>query len=47
MVEMHRAMNEKKIMPTQALNADHRGKTTLEEYAKEFLRTYRSAKKAA
>ncbi len=47
MVEMHRAMNEHKIKPTQALSGEHRGKTTLEEYAKEFLRIYRSAKKAA
>lgn len=47
MVEMQRAFNERKIMPTQKLSAEHKGKTTFEEFAKVFAQMYRSARKAA
>lgn len=47
MVEMQRAFNEEKVAPTQQLTADHKGKTTIEEFAKVFAQLYRSAKKAA
>jgi uncharacterized protein YbjT (DUF2867 family) len=47
MEEMWRAFNEGKIVPTQKLTADHRGKTTLEEFSKEIAQIYRSTKKAA
>ena len=36
MVEMYRAGNEGKIHPTQELTAEHRGPTTIEEFAKGF-----------
>src|ERR1700722_1961878 len=47
MVEMHKAFNEGKIAPTQKITADHRGKTTLEQYCKELALTFRPGKKAA
>jgi uncharacterized protein YbjT (DUF2867 family) len=47
MVEMQRAFNEGKIIHTQQLTAKHRGKTTIEEFAKIFSQIYHSAKKAA
>jgi uncharacterized protein YbjT (DUF2867 family) len=47
MVEMQRSFNEGKIMPTKRLTADHKGRTTIEEFAKIFSQMYRSAKKAA
>lgn len=46
-VEMHRAFNERKIVPTQQITSEHKGKTSLEEFAKTFSQIYRSAKKAA
>lgn len=46
-VEMHRAINEGKILPTQELTADHKGKTTIEAFSKIFAQIYNSAKKAA
>jgi uncharacterized protein YbjT (DUF2867 family) len=46
-VEMHKAFNDGKIKPTQALTEEHKGKTTFEEFAKIFSQLYRSAKKAA
>ncbi len=36
MIEMYAAGNAGKIHPTQELTADHRGKTTIEEFAKTF-----------
>lgn len=47
MVDMNRAFNEGIIKPTQQLTAEHKGKTTIEEFSKIFLQIYRSAKKAA
>lgn len=47
LVEMQRAFNERQIMPTQKLTAEHKGKTTFEEFAKVFAQMYRSSKKAA
>ncbi len=47
MVEMDRAFNEGHIRPTQQLTAEHKGKTTLEEFAKTFARMYQVAKRAA
>ena len=46
-VDMHQAFNERKIMPTQPLTAAHRGKTTIEDFAKTFSQIYRTAKKVA
>jgi len=46
-VEMHIAFNERKIVPTQQLTAEHKGKTTIEEFAKTFSQIYSSVKKAA
>jgi uncharacterized protein YbjT (DUF2867 family) len=47
LVEMHQAFNEGKIAPTQKLTAEHRGKTTLEEFCKELVLSFRPGKKAA
>lgn len=47
MVEMNRGFNDGKIRPTQSLTAGHKGKTTLEEFAKTLGQFYRPAKKAA
>jgi uncharacterized protein YbjT (DUF2867 family) len=47
MVEMQRAFNDGKIMPTQKLTAEHKGKTTIEEFSKVLSQIYRSPKKAA
>ena len=43
MVEMYKAGNEGKIHPTQEFTADHRGKTTIEEFAKDFAAVYQQA----
>lgn len=40
MLEMYRAGNEGKIHPTQEFTTDHRGKTTIEEFAKGFAGVY-------
>jgi uncharacterized protein YbjT (DUF2867 family) len=40
MMEMYRAGNEGKIRPTQALTAEHRGKTPIEEFAPVFAAAY-------
>jgi len=47
LAEMHRAMNERKIIPMQKLTPEHKGKTTIEEFATIFTKLYRSGKKAA
>ena len=46
-VDMYKAFNEKKIIPTQPLTAEHRGHTTIEDFARTFSQAYRSAKKVA
>jgi uncharacterized protein YbjT (DUF2867 family) len=46
-VEMIRGFNEGIIVPTQKLTAGHKGKITIEEFAKTFSHMYRSTKKAA
>lgn len=46
-VDMYKAFNEKEIKPTHQLAGQHRGKTSLEEFAKTFSQMYNSAKKAA
>ena len=40
MIEMYRAGSEGKLHPTQELTAEHRGKTTIEEFAKVFAGAY-------
>ncbi len=40
MIEMHKAGNEGKLHPTQNLTGEHRGKTTIEEFAKGFAGAY-------
>lgn len=47
MIEMFTAFNEGKIMPSQKLTAEHKGKTTIEEFAKTAMQNARSAKNAA
>lgn len=47
MVEMQKAFNDGKIVPTQTLTAGHKGKTTIEEFSKTVSHSYRSTKKAA
>jgi uncharacterized protein YbjT (DUF2867 family) len=47
MVEMWRAFNDGKIVLTQQLTPEHRGKTTFNEYSKEIAQIYHSAKKVA
>lgn len=47
LVDMCKAFNEGKIKATQQLTAEHKGKTTFEEFAKNLSHTYRSSKKAA
>lgn len=47
MVEMYKAFNERKIVPTQELTSDHKGKTSFEEFAKEIARIYHLVGKAA
>jgi uncharacterized protein YbjT (DUF2867 family) len=46
-VEMQRAFNEGKIVTTQTLTAEHKGRTTLEEFCQEFSHTHRTMRKAA
>ncbi len=46
-VDMNSAFNEKRILFTQQLTAEHKGKTDFEEFAKAFSQMYRSTKKAA
>ena len=41
MLEMYKAGNEGKIHPTQEFTAEHRGKTTIEEFAKDFTAVYK------
>ena len=40
MLEMYRAGNEGKIRPTQEFTPEHRGRTTLEEFARDFAAVY-------
>ena len=40
MIEMYRAGNAGKLHPPQELSADHRGKVTIEEFAKGFAAAY-------
>jgi uncharacterized protein YbjT (DUF2867 family) len=47
MVEMYMAFNEGKIRFTQKLTAEHKGKTTIEEFAKIFSQLSRAGRKAA
>jgi uncharacterized protein YbjT (DUF2867 family) len=47
MIEMYRAFNEGKIVPSQRLTAEHRGKTTLEQFSKFFVHMYQSTQRAA
>lgn len=48
MVEMQKACNEKRVAPTQKLTAEHKGKTTLEEFCKNNLaQASRPVRKAA
>ena len=47
MVEMQKAYNEKKVMPSQQMTSNHKGKTTLEEFAKSLTQAYSSMKRAA
>lgn len=47
MVDMQKAFNEGLIKPTQQMTAEHKGKTTIEEFAKVFSQLYRSTKKVA
>lgn len=42
MLEMYKAVNEGKILPTQQLTPEHFGKTKIEEFAKEFAKVYKS-----
>lgn len=46
-VEMNRAVNERRIKPTQQLTAEHKGKTTIEEFCKTLSKMFNSKKKAA
>ncbi len=40
MLEMYKAGNEGKLRATQEITPEHRGKTTIEEFAKEFAAVY-------
>ncbi len=40
-IEMERASNEERLVPTQALGPDHKGTTTIEEFARVFAEAYR------
>lgn len=40
MLEMYKAMNEGKILPTQPITSDHRGTTTYEKFAETFSQAY-------
>jgi uncharacterized protein YbjT (DUF2867 family) len=40
MMEMYRAGNEGKLHPTQTITAEHRGKTTIDDFAKIFAAVY-------
>lgn len=42
MLEMYNACNNGKCLPTQELTPDHRGTTSLEEFAKIFAKAYNS-----
>jgi uncharacterized protein YbjT (DUF2867 family) len=43
MIEMNQAFNEGRLEPTQELTAEHRGKTTIEEFAKVFAGAFRQS----
>lgn len=47
MVEMHQALNEGKIKPTQQLTAEHKGKTTFEEFSHIFSKMMHPTRKKA
>ena len=40
MIELYRAINEELIKPTQDMTSEHRGKTTIEEFAKTFAQAF-------
>jgi len=42
--EMNMGFNDEKIKWTQRMTLDHRGKTTIEDFAKEFARAYQAKK---
>lgn len=42
-IEMQRAFNDGRVAPTQQLDPDHKGKTTIEEFARVFAEAYRGA----
>ncbi len=46
MLEMHQAINEKKLAPTHPITEAHRGKTTCEEFSKTFEQKYQQAAKS-
>jgi len=41
LIEMDRSYNEGKILPTQEINKDHQGSTTIEQFAQVFAAAYR------
>lgn len=47
MVEMYKGFNEKLIVPTQKLTAEHRGKTNLQTFSKLFAHLYAAMKTKA
>ena len=42
LLEMHRAFNDGKVGPTQALGPEHKGQTTIEGFARTFAGAYRT-----
>jgi uncharacterized protein YbjT (DUF2867 family) len=43
LMEMDRSYNEGKILPTQEINKDHQGSTTIEQFAQVFAAAYRES----
>lgn len=41
LIEMYKAFNENKIVFTQKITPEHRGKTTIEQFAEKFARDYK------
>lgn len=47
MLDMYKAFNEEKVPLTQQMTPEHKGKTTIEEYAKTFAQLYHNTKQLA
>lgn len=47
LIEMYKAFNEGKCVFTQKITAEHRGKTTMEQFAQKFAKSYKQSEQKA